>query len=327
MSHRPAAPKGARTAVRSTEVSQRAGLGGAKALRVACVGHAALDHGFTVAAFASEPTKVPAQAYRCGGGGMAFNAALALARLGATVRLLSRVGDDDAARLLRAQLRGAGVQAEGVESVPGARTSVSAVIVDAVGERMIFNHRGDALARAHGLDTAQLDGAQVLLVDPRWCAGAEAALRWARSRGVLSVLDADLAPIEDLQRLVPLADWAAFSQAGLAAWAPGLDEAAALRRAVEAGAAAALVTRGARGARWLKNGAWFECASPAVRARDTTGAGDVFHGALALALGEGQGHRPAVAFACTAAALKCRRGPGVAGAPTRAEVERRLRRA
>jgi sugar/nucleoside kinase (ribokinase family) len=63
-----------------------------------------------------------------------------------------------------------------------------------------------------------------------------------------------------------------------------------------------------------------------VKAVDTTGAGDVFHAALALALGERRDERDAVVFAATAAALKCLAGPGALGAPLRAAVERALSR-
>ena len=52
-------------------------------IRIACVGHAALDHVFEVDAFPTRPTKTPASSYRPGTGGMAFNAAIAAARLGA----------------------------------------------------------------------------------------------------------------------------------------------------------------------------------------------------------------------------------------------------
>ena len=65
---------------------------------------------------------------------------------------------------------------------------------------------------------------------------------------------------------------------------------------------------------------------PQVAAIDTTGAGDVFHAALALAIGEGRAERAAVAFAATAAALKRLGGPGVLGAPARQAVERALPR-
>ena len=86
-----------------------------------------------------------------------------------------------------------------------------------------------------------------------------------------------------------------------------------------------MVTRGGRPVWWLRRGAALRrLAVPQVAAIDTTGAGDVFHAALALAVGEGRGERDAVGFAATAAALKCLGGPGVLGAPRRGALERAL---
>lgn len=290
--------------------------------RLVCVGHAAVDHVWEVQAFPAMPTKTPAQGYRMQGGGMAFNAAVAAARLGAAVRFVGRVGDDAAAGYLRERLRHEGIDIAALETVRGTATSVSAVIVDAQGQRQIYNQRGDAIASAHALDTAVLHGADALLVDPRWLPGAEAALRWARAQGMLSVLDADVAPQADLQRLVPLADWAAFSESGLACWAPQAEREAALRDAVALGARHALVTLGEHGSLRIDGGVLVACPTPVVRPRDTTAAGDVFHGALAVALAEGQEAGAAVVFASAAAALKCERGLGALGAPTREELER-----
>lgn len=297
------------------------------AVRIACVGHAALDHVFEVEAFPAQPTKTPARSYRPGTGGMAFNAAIAAARLGALVRMIGRVGNEPGVQMLRQRLRAEGIEDRGLEAVAGATTSVSAIVVDRRGERQIFNHRGDAIVRAHALDPRVLHGAGVVLVDPRWVAGAAAALRWARARRVTSVLDVDVAPAADLQQLVPLAQWAVFSEPGLAAYAPGLAVEAALAKALAAGCEVAMVTRGEQPVCWLRaGGALRSVAVPPVKAVDTTGAGDVFHGALALALGEGRAERDAVVFAATAAALKCLAGPGVLGAPRRAAVERALGR-
>jgi sulfofructose kinase len=241
--------------------------------------------------------------------------------------MIGRIGCEPAAQMLRERLGAEGVEARGLESVPGATTSVSAIVVDARGERQIFNHRGDAIARAHALDPRLLHGADVVLADPRWVAGAAAALRWARAHGVTAMLDVDVAPTADLQRLVGLARWAVFSEPGLAAYAPGLNARAGLQRALDAGCDVAMVTRGDRPVWWLRRcGALQKVAVPRVAAIDTTGAGDVFHAALALALGEGRAERAAVAFASTAAALKCLAGPGVLGAPARAAVERALPR-
>jgi sulfofructose kinase len=86
-----------------------------------------------------------------------------------------------------------------------------------------------------------------------------------------------------------------------------------------------LATDGARGTFWLESGEISHLPAHEVKVVDTLGAGDVFHGALALAVAEGQAMCDAVAFASAAAAIKVTRFGGRAGAPTRAEVEHLLR--
>lgn len=268
-----------------------------------------------------EPTKTLARAYRARPGGMSLHAAIACARLGATARLLGRVGADAAATFLRERLRDEGVQAQGLETVPGTATSLATVVVDAAGARQIYIHRGEALRRAHALDTRQLEGADVVMVDTRWPDGAHAALAWARRHGVPSLLDGDVAAPGVLERLVPLARWVAFSEPGCDQWAPGGDRDAGLRAARAQGCEIALVTLGPRGARWIgAEGQARQVGAPVVRARDTTAAGDVFHAALAVALGEGRPVEPAVAWACAAAAYKCEQGGGAEFAPTRSQL-------
>ena len=300
----------------------------ARPVRVACVGHASLDHVFEVEAFASTLTKTPAHRYRMQAGGMSFNAAVAAARLGAQVRFIGRVGDDAAANFIRERLLAEGIDARGCAAVRGTDTSVSAVVVDAQGARQIFNHRGQAIERAHRLDTRLLEGADVLLVDPRWVDGAAAALSWARQHSVLSLLDADVAPREDLQRLVPLTAWAVFSEAGLQCWAPGADPTSALpgicAQGRSAGCAVAMCTCGERGSWRSSGGPALHQGTPQVIARDTTAAGDVFHAGLGVALAEGKSQAQAVAWASAAAAFKCERGEGVLGAPRRRELTRWL---
>lgn len=294
----------------------------------ACVGHAAVDHHFEIETFATHPTKTPAKSYRQIAGGMAANAAICLAKLGQPVHLIGRVGDDAAGAFLQAALSEMGV-VQRLEQVPGGHTSVSSVIVDARGERQIFNHRGDALAKAAPLSTRSLQGALAVLTDPRWSDGAAAALIWAREFGVLSMLDADVAPQQVLQRLVPLAQWAVFSQPGLDSYAPeALTRQAALSAALDAGARHAAVTLGERGVMWMHadERVLYQHSAFAIEAVDTTGAGDVFHAALLFALSEmpalrSPAHeRQAMRFACAAAALKCTQRDGAYGAPTRAQV-------
>jgi sulfofructose kinase len=294
----------------------------------ACVGHASVDHHFEIAAFAAHPTKTPAHSYRQIVGGMAANAAIAMSRLGLPVRLIGRVGDDVAGHFVQSSLSELSIIGH-LETVSGGYTSVSSVVVDAQGERQIFNHRGDALAKAHPLSTRQLIGAQAILTDPRWGDGAASALIWARENGVLGMLDADVAPQAVLARLVPLAQWAVFSQPGLACFAPNSRSAGeGLIEALDAGAASAMVTLGSQGVVWMHAKERLLHSQPAfnIKALDTTGAGDVFHAALCFAVSElppqasPAQERQAIRFACAAAALKCMERFGALGAPTCAQV-------
>ena len=85
------------------------------------------------------------------------------------------------------------------------------------------------------------------------------------------------------------------------------------------------VTTGAGGVWWLDGSEIRNQPAFPVEVVDTVGAGDVFHGALALALAERQPEPAALRFASAAAALKCARPGGRAGTPARSEVEELLK--
>lgn len=299
-------------------------MAGTPQARIVGVGHASIDHVFEVDALPGSARKVPARDYRRLVGGMTANAIVACARLGARAALASPVGDDGLAEFLRIRLQAEGVDASGLCVVPGAHSSVSAVIVDANGQRLIVGRRGDAVTQPPPLDERVLDGADLLLTDPRCLPWCSAALRAARCRGVPSVLDADVAPAADLRAVVGLASWAVFSEPGLEAFGqPGQAAGDALQAALAAGAQHAVVTLGERGLLWQPAGGE-PCrleAFPVAKVVDTTAAGDVFHGALGVALAGGRSPRQALRFAAAAAALKCTRAGGVLGAPSLPEVE------
>jgi len=282
-------------------------------LDVVCLGHAALDRVYTVDAIPAVATKVRASAFREVGGGMASNAACAIARLGGRVAFWGRAGDDAAGAAMAREFASYGVDATAFRRIAGFRSSQSAIVVDARGERLIVTHLGDVPDDAAWLPLDKV----IALFDA------------AHDAGVPSVLDADVADADVIDALACRADHVVFSEHGLACWASlpdGADATArldALARAwssMRDGARACAVTCGEAGSWWLTREGAFHVPAPAIDAVDTLGAGDVFHGAYALAIAEGSDIAGAARFATHAAALKCTRDGGRAGSPTRDEV-------
>ncbi len=291
--------------------------------RIVALGHSTLDHVFGVDEVKLPPAKLRSKTYVRRVGGMSAVAALAAAGAGGQVSFIGRVGDDPAAAAIRQRMEQAGIDTSQLRNFPGAQTPVAAVLVDAKGERLTAGYRGSALpGEADWFTVPDCDG---VCTDPRWVTGAERLLRTARERGIPSVLDAELTEGDILEHLVPLASHAVFSETGLTAFRAG-DPAAALRAAVGLGAKVAAVTRGGEGMLIWDGAEFHELQSFKVQVRDTTGAGDTFHGALAVALAEGQALISAFRFASAAAALLVSRtGPERAPA-SRAEIEALLAR-
>jgi len=299
--------------------------------KVICVGHSALDRVFTVDAWPQASAKVRAKSLVEVGGGMAANAAVAIARLGGEAQLWGPIGEDSVADVMCAQLQTAGVDVSGLRRFAGLDSSTSAILIDARGERLIVSYRGTALAApADWLQLDQIGSAGALLADVRWPQGALAALCAARRAGIPSVVDADTAEPATLQALAGEAEYAVFSESGLECFAGAGDIEGRLRRALALGARLAAVTQGERGVSWIEEGGaegLHHLPAFAVPIVDTLAAGDVFHGAFALELARGTAPADALRFAAAAAAIKCTRPGGRSGSPSRDEVERLLREA
>lgn len=298
---------------------------------VACVGHTALDRVFGVEAVVSPPAKVRATSFIEIGGGMAGNAAVAIAHLGGTARFWGPAGDDDIADRMHDDFVRHGVDATHMRRFPGKQSSHSAVLVDAHGERLIVTARGDAIeVDADWLPLDTLPACDALLADVRWPAGSRTALGAARRAGIPTVLDGDTAEKDVLDQLAGLADYCVFSEPGFRSFNRGrmndTDIADGLTAAIALGARVAAVTLGERGCAWLDaTQPGFMHFTPAypVKAVDTTGAGDTFHGAVALLVAEGAPLEAMFRFASAAAAIKVTRA-GARSMPTRGEVERFL---
>lgn len=289
---------------------------------VQCLGAATLDTILSVDEIPAMGTKVLAKSMVQLGAGMASSAAAAIARLGGSTGIWSRIGDDSSGDQYLADLESEGVDVSEVRRIRGGTTGIGVTIVGPDGERMIVPFYDPDLEQSVGwLPLEKLETCSALLVDVRWQAGSAAALAAARARGVVTILDADTAPLETLRDLVPRADHAIFSAPGLRTYSETKDPADGLRMARENCAGIVGVTLGAEGFMWLDGGEVQTIPAPLVDVVDTLSAGDVFHGAYALAISRGQSVAAAGRYACAAAAIKCTRFGGRAGSPTAVEVE------
>ena len=283
--------------------------------RIACVGITVLDRIWYLADLPKEGGKYVANNYTEVGGGPAATAAVAAAKLGADVDFIGRVGDDDTGSRLLAELESLGVNTRFTRIFKGARSSQSAVLVDASGERIIANYPSpDLPEEADWLQDIDFSQWDVVLADVRWHDGAKQALTLARQQGVTTILDADITP-QNIADLVALSDHAAFSAPGLQRMTQIAEAESALKKAQTLTNGHVYVTQGKDGCYWLEKGALSHLPAFQIDVVDTTGAGDVFHGALAVRLAQNQPAQEAVRFASAVAALKCTRPGGRAGIP------------
>lgn len=244
-------------------------------------------------------------------GGKGANQALAARRLGAEVQLVACVGDDASADEALALLIEGGVRLESCRRIGDAQTGTALISVGPSGENHIVVAPG--ANRMLLPDTLEIPAADALVCQleiPTECVEALAS----EFDGFLCV---NLAPARHVDvSVLQRADLVVVNETESAWYGDSLAAASGM----------IATTVGAAGATLSKNGEDLAIArSPRVNVVDTTGAGDAFTAALALALVEGQDPQPALEFACAAGAAACMKLGAQTGLPTRAEVEALLK--
>ncbi len=292
--------------------------------RVICVGVATLDQIFRIDRLPVPPAKIQAQEFIVTGGGMAANAAVTVARLGGRAAWWGRLGDDGVGDQILRLLEIEGVEIQ-VARLPGARSKTAAILVDAAGERLVVS----APAQGYPPDTswlplAEVVGADAVHADSRWRTGALVLFDAAAVAGRPSVFDGDSGDPEEILRLSRAATHPFLSEPMLARY--DADPEVAVRRLFGGRNVAAGVTLGGAGVLWFDGRTLHRSPAFKVPVVDTLAAGDTWHGALAIALGEGQSVDAAIRFATAAAALKCTRFGGRVGIPSRSELDAFLAR-
>lgn len=304
-----------------------------KHVRLTVLGSLNMDISVTVAALPGPGATVLGGGAVYAPGGKGANQAVAAARLGAAVRMVGCVGDDDFGARLREALKDEGVADEGVRVVPRAPTGLAMITVDEAGENMITVAPGangeagaeEVAAAGAALADALVISAEIPVPAIRAALAAPGDSGDRTHRAGLTVLNLAPAPPEARELVAAGADWLVVneSEAGavLGRDVAGLDDAA--RAASEIGAMGArgvVVTAGAAGAAYRAPGpAGQEEAGVVpgftVRAVDSVGAGDTFAAALAVALAAEVAPPDAVRAAAAAGAAAATRPGTQSGMP------------
>lgn len=291
--------------------------------KILCVGALTMDTILRLDALPNAAGKyLPREAVEIAAG-MASSAASAIARLGGEVALWASAGTDPVGDRAVAELEAEGIDCSHIRRLEGARTAFSSILVDANGERIIVPFYDRTLASpAQSVPPIAAGDYAAVMTDVRWPWAAETALRAAREAGIPAILDADTAPVELLEILLPLATHIVASEPAAISVTGTTDLRECVRILADRYDVFTAVTGGADGCYWTEGAVKqvFHVPGFKVDAVDTLAAGDVFHGAFAHGLVEGKDMTHIIRFANAAAAIKCARFGGRAGSPSQAEV-------
>jgi sulfofructose kinase len=291
---------------------------------VTCVGLAVADLVFSINGTLEVGQKNFARDVQPMGGGPAANAAVAVAALGGTARLVSVLGGDLAANEIIEFLGSRGVLTHGVRRNRSSDSPQSVVVADGDGERTIVNRTDERLWEGVPVVSAsEIEGSGSVLVDLRWLNGATSAIERAAEAGIPTVVDYDLTDVDAPDSVLQLASHVVFSEPALCRLT-GLTDPVQAIGSVATGGGFAGVTLGPRGVVWREDGRTHHIDAFDVDATNTLGAGDVFHGAFALGLAEGRDIEEIIRWSSAAAAIKCTGRGASDGFPTRENVTRLL---
>lgn len=293
-----------------------------KAVDVLCAGHASYDLVFAVPENLLPDDKSVATAFvRCGGG-PAANAAVAVARLGYRAAFAGYLGRDIFGDLHLAELEGEGVLIEQVAR-GDPQTPASAVMVKPDGTRSLVNYRAELEPLRRGSIDFSTSQPKVILFDGHEPLIALDLLDQFEGRGIKFILDAgSLHPGTEL--LYNRVDYLVCSEKFAIQFTGEHDPHRALD-ILSGHAPVIVITLGDRGCVWRGAEGIGNQPAYSVKAIDTTGAGDAFHGAFAACIAAGKDLAYTMRNASAVAALSCTKLGARPSMPTKREVDQFLR--
>jgi sulfofructose kinase len=267
--------------------------------------------------------KVPFERELLSPGGQVATAMVACAKLDFRASYIGSIGDNRRGRIQRESLEGTGVDTSGLIVREGCPNQTAYIIIDTrTGERTVLWQRAECLRlTASDIRPEDVASARMLHIDGCDVEAAAYAASIAREYGIPVSLDVDTV-YPDFDCVLKHVDYLVAGSDWLHKWTGEADFFIALKELQAAyGMRVAASTLGEGGALALENGCWAYSPGFHVPAVDTTGAGDVFHGAFCCAVLEGMPLERTLEFSNAAAAINCTAIGARGHIPSRAEIE------
>lgn len=291
-------------------------------VQVVGLGQACVDYLGRAPCYPPENGKVELLDLRMQCGGPASTALVTLARFGVHTSFLGSISDDYFGNKIVQNLKDQGVDISFLKVTPGLTSQFAFIAISKEGQRTIFWHRGSAPPiSASEVDLSPFVNAKILHIDGLMVEACIEASRQAKSRGITVVMDAGTMR-EGSKELVSLVDVLIASETfAKPLVGEGADPKTVLKVLRDLGPRHVVITLGHKGSVGLNDDGLYEQPAFRVNAVDTTGAGDVYHGAYIYALLQGETMANCMRFASAAAALKCKQIGAQTGIPTLEQVK------
>jgi len=277
------------------------------AFDVVGVGLNATDTLILLPRFPAYGGKVPFENEVVSPGGQVATAMVTCARLGLRAKYIGTLGDDERGAIQLESLRASGVNLDDIEIRTNCPNQSAYILVDqTTGERTVLWHRDDCLRiDPASVATEKIAGARLLHIDGHDTSAVSRAAEIARWRQIPVTVDVDTI-YPGFDRVLPNVDYLVASSDFPSRWTQEPDPFRALSMIQdEYGMRVAAMTLGADGSLARVEGRFIYSPGFVVDAIDTTGAGDVFHGAFCYSVIESMPVREALEFSNAMAALNC----------------------
>ena len=289
-------------------------------------GICAVDYLGLVSQYPKAGQKIPMEAYSKQGGGNTGTALTTASRLGAKTAYIGQFGRDEYSSFLLDEFEKEGVDFQHVIFQDGCQPPISFIHVDKkTGERHIARYWSEFMINPNNLDRAIIEDCKILFLDHYYTEAGISAAKWSKESCGTIVVDAERLT-SGFDAILKLADTIIASNTFSSEQTGVSDPEKGAKFLQEKFGSVVVVTAGEKGAFCNTEDDTLYQPSFHVQVVDTTGAGDVFHGAFMVGLLKNWPLQKVLEFSAAVAALKCRGLGGRAMIPNRQEVLSYLRK-